>query len=146
MAPQPFHEYQIEVDEGEMVSEKRRLGHNLHNMALLYLDLGRFREAEKHGLEALNVRRSIGDGQHPEVAISLHSLARINTRQERYSDARVRYKEALQIFEASLGRVHPHVSKCWSDLASLLRKLDLKSEAVYASDRARQSSAPLPEK
>ncbi len=143
LAPQPLHEYQLDVQEGVFVTERRRLAESLHNMALLYLDLGRYAEAEKYAKEALDVRRQLSEGPNPEVGISLHSLARINTGQERYSDAQARYQEALQVFESTLGHVHPHVAQCWSDMAELLRKLDRSSEAVYAAERARKTRAAL---
>jgi len=142
-APRPLHEYQLEVDEGELITEKRRLAENLHNMALLYLDLGRLYEAERHALQALDMRRSIGDGIHPGVALNLHAIGRINASQERYPEAHVRYEEALRIFEVTLGDIHPHVAVAWDDLADLLNKLGLQGQAVYAADRARQTRAAL---
>jgi len=142
-APRPLHEYQIEINEGELVKEKRRLAENLYNMALLYLDLERLQDAEQHAVQALEVRRSIGDGIHPEVAINLHGIGRINTSQERYPEAHARYEGALQIFEATLGDVHPYVAVAWSDLADLLDRLGLEGQAVYAADRARKARAAL---
>lgn len=142
-APRPLHEYQLEIDEGEFVSERRRLAENLHNMALLYLDLRRLDEAERYALQALEMRRSIGDGMQPEVGINLRGIGRINVLQERFPEAQARYKEALRIFEATLGSVHPHVAEAWSDLAELLEKIGLPGQAVYAADRARQTREAL---
>jgi tetratricopeptide (TPR) repeat protein len=141
--PQPMHEYQLEVDLGELVSEKLAFAEGLHNLALLYIDLARLEEAEQHMLEALEIRQSIGDGKRPEVAMSMHGLAKVYVHQERYSEALVRFKEALQIFEASLGTVHPHVARCWSDLAATAHAAGREGDAVYAEGRARQAQEAL---
>jgi tetratricopeptide (TPR) repeat protein len=141
--PQPMHEYQLEVDLGELVAEKLSFAEGLHNLALLYIDLGRLAEAEQHMLEALEIRQSIGEGRHPEVAMSMHGLAKVYVNQERYSEALVRFKEALQIFEASLGTVHPHVARCWSDLAAAAHAAGREGDAVYAEGRARQAQEAL---
>lgn len=141
--PQPVHEYQLEIDLGELVAEKRGFAESLHNIALLYIDLGRLDEAEQHIAESLQIRQSISDGKHPEVAMSMHSLAKVYVLQERYSEALVRFKEALQIFEERLGQIHPHVARCWSDLAAAQRASGREGEAVYADGRARQAREAL---
>lgn len=141
--PQPVYEYQLEINLGELVAEKRGFADGLHNIGLLYIDLGRLDEAEQHITESLEIRQSISDGKHPEVAMSMHSLAKVYVLQERYSEALVRFKEALQIFEAALGQIHPYVARCWSDLAAALEASGHEGEAVYADGRARQAREAL---
>lgn len=144
--PQPLHEYQLDVASGELVAEKRRVAESLHNMALLYVDLGRLIPAEDYNLRALDLRRSINEGPHPEVGMSLHSLGNVNSLQGRLPEAHTRLKEALQIFENTLGQIHPHVAKCWGDLAALLERSERGSEASYAAERAAQTRAALDER
>lgn len=144
--PQPLHEYQLEIASGELVSEKRRLAESLHNIALLYVDLGRLIPAEDYNLRALGLRRSINEGPHPEVGMSLHSLGNVNALQGRLPEAHTRLKEALQVFEQTLGQIHPHVARCWGDLATLLSRSERETEASYAAERAARTRAALDER
>jgi tetratricopeptide (TPR) repeat protein/class 3 adenylate cyclase len=141
--PQPLHEYVVTVDRGEHVAEKRRLAESLHNLALLYVEQGRYAQAEIQNLRALQIRESLSGGSHPEVAMSLHSLARIYTLQQRFEDAAQRYEAALHIFETTLGDVHPHVARCWEDFAEMLRSSDQIPEAERAVQRAREIRTAL---
>ena len=141
--PQPLHEYMVTVEGEGHATEKRRFAENLHNMALLYVDLRRYAEAEEYDLRALEIRESIFGHLHPEVALSLHSLGRVYTFQKRYPEADQRFKEALRIFEVTLGELHPHVARCWEGLAEMSRLAQHTGDAEYAAVRAREIRTAL---
>ncbi|MBW2384223.1 MAG: tetratricopeptide repeat protein [Deltaproteobacteria bacterium] len=134
--PQPMHEYLVMLDKGKLVAEKQQLAENLHNLALLYVDQGRYIEAEQQNLRALAIRESLTGREHPKVAMSLHSLGRVHTLQDRFLDAEVRFKEAMRIFEVTLGHVHPHVARGWEGLEAMWHRADRAGEAEYAAHRA----------
>jgi tetratricopeptide (TPR) repeat protein len=131
-----MHEYLVMLDKGKLVAEKQQLAENLHNLALLYVDQGRYIEAEQQNLRALAIRESLTGREHPKVAMSLHSLGRVHTLQDRFLDAEVRFKEAMRIFEVTLGHVHPHVARGWEGLEAMWHRADRAGEAEYAAHRS----------
>src|SRR5262245_49314352 len=52
-----------------------RLAKNLYRLASLYLDLGRYPDAERLSARALAIREKILGPEHPDVAQSLDQLA-----------------------------------------------------------------------
>ena len=57
----------------------------------------------------------------PELAWSLNSLAEVYRLQERYREAELLYREALEIRQRALGREHPDVAQSLNNLAELYR-------------------------
>jgi tetratricopeptide (TPR) repeat protein len=53
----------------------------LDNLANLYCDQNRYKEAEPLYLQVLNIRQQILDSEHPETVTTLDSLARVSSAQ-----------------------------------------------------------------
>jgi tetratricopeptide (TPR) repeat protein len=138
-APQLMHEYNVMAGQERSVLEKRRVAENLHNMALLYVDQLRYAQAEEFSKRALEIRQTIFERDHPELAMSQFSLGEVYSHQGRYREGELRFKEALRIFQATVGKVHPHVAACWESLAELARRSENRvGDEKYAAQRAKE--------
>ena len=113
------------------------------------MDLGRYAEAEPLAERALAIREKALEPEHPRVAASLISLARLYKAQGRYAEAEpllnrglaikaTNLKRGLAIREKALGPDHPDVATSMENYASLLRQIGRNSEAeaMEASARA----------
>ena len=106
---------------------------SLNNLATLYIDQGRYAEAEPLLKRALAIREKALGPDHPDVAQSLHNLAVLYQVQGRYAEAEPLYKRALAIKEKALGHDHPDVATSLNNLA----------DAVHGPGPVRRGRAAL---
>jgi CHAT domain-containing protein/lipopolysaccharide biosynthesis regulator YciM len=92
---------------------------SLNNLAVLYLKLGRYGDAEPLYQRSLVISEKAKGRDHPDVAISLNNLAELYRNQGRYADAEPLYERALGILEKAKGRDHPDVAMALNNLAWL---------------------------
>jgi hypothetical protein len=57
-----------------------------NNLAVMYMELGQYAEAEPLLTRALAVRGMEFGREHPNVAVNLHNLAIVNMEQARYAE------------------------------------------------------------
>jgi tetratricopeptide (TPR) repeat protein len=74
---------------------------------LLYLDQGRYAEAEPLYLRALALTEAALGNDHATTGTSLNNLALLYQDQGRYAEAEPLLERAMKIFEAALGPDHP---------------------------------------
>src|SRR5262245_4480113 len=104
----------------------------LHDLGLIAASRGDYRSAESMFREALVIhRRALGD-RHPNVAMTLNSVARALSAQGRYDEAAAALENALEIARPALGRDHQLVAIYTINLASvqLARKDPAAAEAL----------------
>src|SRR5688572_18077415 len=89
---------------------------------------GRFHEAAHLFRDALRVSEEFPEDD-PRRATSINNLAYILHAQGRYLAAEPRYREALAMREAGLGKDHADVAKSCNNLAELYRMLGRYQEA-----------------
>ena len=77
---------------------------SLNDLAALYLVQGRYGEAEPLFEQALQLRREVLGGRHPDTLQSLNDLAALYDRQGRDGEAELLCKEALQLSRGGAGR------------------------------------------
>ncbi len=104
----------------------------------MYLYQKKYVQAAPLLLRALEVREKLLGPQHPEVAIVLHNLARLDFLQHRYAEAESLYRRAVTIMEKGLGRNHPDLGYALASYALLLQKTKRKSEAAAMTSRVRE--------
>jgi tetratricopeptide (TPR) repeat protein len=110
----------------------------MHQLALLLLAKGLYREAEPLMWRALQIDEESFGPQHPEVAIHLNNLASLLQATNRLSEAEPLKRRALQIDEASFGPQHPNIAIRLNNLAQLLQATNRLSEAEPLMRRALQ--------
>ena len=92
---------------------------SLNNLALLYVNQGRYADAEPLYKRSLAINEKALGPDHPDVATSLNNLAVLYANQGRYADAEPLYKRSLAIREKALGPDHPDVAVSLNNLAAL---------------------------
>jgi CHAT domain-containing protein len=97
--------------------------------AVVYLEQGRYADAEPLFKRALVIREKSLGPDHPDVAQTLNSLAMTLKHQDRYADAEPLYKRALAIQEKTLGTNHPEVAWSLNNLGEMYRAQDRYADA-----------------
>ena len=119
--------------EGPLGSLKRskspEVATSLDRLAGLYLDQGRYSEAEPLYSRALQLRKAALGARHPDTATSQNNLALLHHLQGRYSEAEPLYVEALEIRKVELGDRHPDTATSLNNLAGLYELQGRYSEA-----------------
>jgi len=95
------------------------LATSLNNLALLYHNQGKYSEAEPLYLDALEMKRRLFTGDHPDVATSLNNLASLYHKQGKYSEAEPLYLDALEMTKRLFTGDHPDVATSLNNLAVL---------------------------
>ena len=108
----------------------------LNAEALTALLDGQFVDALPRAQEALAVREAALGGSHPDVAVSLTTLAEVYRGQGRLDDAERLHRRALGIREARFGREHPDVAASLNHLAVLYNARATYREAEGLLTRA----------
>ena len=107
----------LTIRENKLGKEHPKTAEGLHNLGLLYDQLGRHQDAE-HLLErALVIREEFFGVEHPITAESYNYLAVNMSLQGRYLQAEKLYKRAIDIREKVLGLEHIDVAESYNDLA-----------------------------
>ena len=99
------------------VPTTRLVATSLNNLSALYVQLGRYADAEPLDKRALAIREKVRGPGHPDVAASLSNLASLYDSQGRYGDAEPLLKRALAIKEKAVGPSHPDVAISLNNLA-----------------------------
>jgi len=105
----------------------------LDALGMVFLNLGRYADAQRLVGQGLGLRLEIYGDEHPDVALSLAHLGRIRRYQGSYSESESLLRRALAIQVRTLGRQDPAVAETMSDLAFVLPYLGRlpEAEALY---------------
>ncbi|MGE3989716.1 tetratricopeptide repeat protein [Pseudorhodoplanes sp.] len=115
----------------------------LFNMANIFLNTGKFAEAEPLYLRAAAIQEKTRGSNHPDLAGTLNNLAIVQAQQAKYADAEKSYRRALSIRQAAFGASHRDTAASLINLAQALRalgKLD-EAEAILRQGIATQEQA-----
>jgi tetratricopeptide (TPR) repeat protein len=105
------------------------LATSLNNLASLYYSQGKYSEAEPLYLDALEMRKRLFTGDHPNVATSLNNLASLYDSQGKYSEAEPLYLDALKMIKRLFTSDHPNIATSLNNLAGLYKSQGKYSEA-----------------
>lgn len=98
------------------------------------IDEGNYEQAEPLLQCALAIHKSLLGRTHPDVAVSLYNLASLYDNQFRFLEAEALFREALDIFEATLGAKHPHTRRV-RDKVSMICRLNQCMGMATAEDQ-----------
>jgi CHAT domain-containing protein/tetratricopeptide (TPR) repeat protein len=101
----------------------------LNHLANLYLDQGRYAEAEPLDQRSLAIREKALGPEHHDVGLTLSDMATLSQSQGRYAEAEPLFRRSLAIREKALGPQHPSVGIALNNLALLYRDQGRYAEA-----------------
>src|ERR1051325_4289956 len=113
---------------GAQQSDLRR-AETLSRQAIQLHRDGRYGEAIPFAKEALAIQERVLGIEHPDVAMSLNTLAVLYKNEGHYAEAEPLYKRSLAIWEKALGPEHPDVATSLSNLAAVYQRQNRYSEA-----------------
>lgn len=96
---------------------------------------GRYAEAEKKFLAAVEAAEAFG-GDDSRLGVTLNNLAVAYHDQGKLDEAEPLYKQAIKVYERTLGLGHPEVATTLENYAGLLRDTGREDEAEKAASRA----------
>ena len=91
----------------------------LNNIGSLYDDLRQYKKSEYYYLKSLEMRRDHLNPKHPDIAQSLHNLSSIYIHKGKIQEAISFQKEAIDIWEFSLGEDHSELALGWVQLGDI---------------------------
>ncbi len=118
---QPWLEMLLQLRQKE-TTETVELAHIQHELAWLYMAMGKYTEAEPLYKRSLEIKEKALGPDHPSVATTLNNLASLYKRQGKYEEAEPLYKRSLEITEKALGPNHPSVATTLNNLAEIYWK------------------------
>ncbi len=101
----------------------------LTNLAELYVERGKYGDAEPLLRRALAIDESAFGSEHHYVGKDFYSLATLYVGQRRYDEAEPLYRRALLIFQKVLGPGNQERSETREEYVGLLRQMGRAAEA-----------------
>ncbi len=139
---EPLYIQALEIREREGYVEQSNYGWPLNNLARLYLDMGRYDDAEYLLLEARETWRPVERTSRSDATVGLvtRNLGEVFLITQRWADATMALDEALVLLRSGFGEHHRHVARCLQLLARAS-----KEQAVLdvAETRAREALTAL---
>jgi non-specific serine/threonine protein kinase/serine/threonine-protein kinase len=114
--------------EGELVDQREK-ARALQALAWLYLQRGRYDEAEQQYLRGLEIRRRELGEEHPDTAAMMSALGNLYRIQARWNEADELLPSALEILQRMAGRDDPKTLTAMGNLAELRREQGRNGEA-----------------
>ena len=99
----------------------------MNNLAILYMDQGRFDVADPLHVKALELRRRVLGEEHPDTLRSMNDLAVLYFDQGLFDEAEPLYVKTLEVRRRVLGEEHPDTQRTRNNLLKLFKatgKLD----------------------
>lgn len=101
----------------------------LNLLARLYVDLGKYKEAEPLYLKSMNIFEHHLGVENINIIVTLSNLAVLYRCQGRYKEAEPLYRRALKLCEQRLGTKHTDTAASLNNLAYLCKELGKYEEA-----------------
>jgi tetratricopeptide (TPR) repeat protein len=118
------------------INEHADVGLSLHNLAKLYHDQGRYKEAENLYQRALTIRERAIGAEHPHNVYTLNSLAQFLLEQGQLERGEELCRRALTIREQKLGTRHPNYADSLATLALLYERRGDENRALQLYQQA----------
>ena len=109
---------------------------SLSYLGLLYLQQGKYAQAESLYQRALDIAEKVLGPEHPDTAGSLNNLGGVYLQQGKYAQAESLYQRALDIAEKVLGPEHPDTATSLNNLAALYHRQENYAQAEPLYRRA----------
>ncbi|KAH8834481.1 hypothetical protein DL96DRAFT_1810741 [Flagelloscypha sp. PMI_526] len=108
---------------------------SMHNLGIIYSDLGQHRRALEMKEQVLKLRRQILGDEHPDTIGSMHNLARTYSNLGQHRNALELNEQVLQLRKRILGEEHPNTLSSMSNLALTYSDLGQHRNALELKKR-----------
>lgn len=108
----------MQSQDQQQASESKGLAIILNVLAILYMDAGKYAQAEELFQRAVHIWAQLGP-EHPHTARVFSNLAVLQMLEGRYDEAESFVQRALHIQERLLGPEHPQIAFALSNLAAV---------------------------
>jgi len=105
------------------------LGDVLVDQAELFIDQGKYDDADALLQQAIKIRKAAFGSEHPDVAECLIDIAYVKAQQNKLDEAEAAYKRALAIDLKTIGEEHPNYARAVSLLGLLYASMHNNDEA-----------------
>ncbi|CAK9011418.1 Kinesin light chain (KLC), partial [Durusdinium trenchii] len=122
--------------DGSFFGEVAYVDGTLNNIAQVYKAQGKYDEALRYYVEALEIKREQLGDRHPSVATTLNDIARVYDAQGKYDEALRYFEEALEIYREKLGDRHPFVATTLNNIGWVHRAREEWSAALAFFEEA----------
>ena len=119
----------LRLQEETLGPEHADVARTLNSLGVLYEDLGRKEEAEKHYLRSLAIMEKVLGPEHADVAMTLNNLGVLYSDLGRNEEAEKHYLRSLAIYEKVWGPEHVEVATTLNNLGILCHDLGQYEEA-----------------
>ncbi|OCK77245.1 hypothetical protein K432DRAFT_461200 [Lepidopterella palustris CBS 459.81] len=103
---------------------------SIANLALMYSNQGRWKEAEDLEVEVMETRKRVLGEEHPSTLTSMANLASTYRNQER------REVQVVETFKRVLGKKHPDTLTSMNNLAITFKAQGRNAEAILLMENA----------
>ncbi|HVO92821.1 MAG TPA: tetratricopeptide repeat protein [Terriglobales bacterium] len=134
---EPLARRALAINEKAQGLDGLRVQENLHQLASILQTQKKYGDAVAVAFRVAINRKVLGP-RHPQVGISLQILGQIHISQRSFKDAETELKDALTIFEQSLGPRHSLVGETLRYYAVALRGAGHDAEAEKIQHRMRE--------
>lgn len=108
---------------------------SISNLASTYRYQARWDEAEKLGVQVLEIRKRVLGAEHPNTITSMANLASTHQKQGRWDEAEKLQVQVLEIRTTVLGAEHPTTLGSMDNLAHTLKSQGKLQEASALTER-----------
>jgi len=113
----PMYEEMLQILETKIGTEHHNGAAFIHNLAVLYFNMGDYKKALQNDQMALEITEKVLGPEHPDVAPILSNLAGLYCNKGDYKEALLLAKRSLDIREKVLGPEHSCVATALNNLA-----------------------------
>ncbi len=115
----------------------------LQNQAYIYIEEGRYPDAEQAALQAVDMHRRLRGPGHEQTAWALYMLGTAQQKQQKLAEAEESLREALTIFRKRYRGEHHSLTSTMGSLRQvLMSRGDQSAMAALDSEEARRSANP----
>jgi tetratricopeptide (TPR) repeat protein len=114
----------------------------LNGLALLYVEQGKYAEAESIYQRALHIRERQLGPEHPDTAETLHDFAAFQEIQGDHQEALTLYQRTFAIRQQALGAEHPKTRTTHQRLTTLRQAVSSEAVVLPHDDTSPKQSEP----
>ncbi len=109
----------LDIRQGLFGEEHPETAESLHNLALLYWNLGMYDKAEPLYIKAHGIREKLLGSEHPDTIVNLHHLGIMYWNQGDFERAEALFLQTKKLFEKVMGDDHANIAAACIGLGEL---------------------------